>query len=63
MAVMRLNTARRRFPEAEFPECQDPKHDPTQSREPVAVVDHYGRVFAVCKSCLPRVLGEQYTDN
>ncbi|MCL4464860.1 MAG: hypothetical protein M1401_01350 [Chloroflexi bacterium] len=64
MGVLRLSSARRRYPELDFAECRDPRHDPRDSRQPVvAVVARDDTVCPVCKACLPRILGENYTDN
>jgi hypothetical protein len=64
VGVLRLNTARRRYPDLELTECADPRHDPRDSRQPVvAVVTRGDAVCPVCKHCLPRILGENYTDN
>lgn len=62
MPVLRLSEAQRRYPERDFADCRDPRHEAEKSRRAVAVAIVGDRIHAVCNDCLQRVLGENWAD-
>lgn len=62
MAVLRLSEAKRRYPEADFAECRDPRHEAEKGRKAEAVVVVGEEVHAVCSACLQRALADNWAD-